>query len=99
MRTFWQKVTSRKFLAALLGVASGLAMLFGLDEGIVTSVAGAVTALGSVVVYIASEGKIDAAAVAHAAEELEKARAEIAELQAKVADLKPPEPAGETEAA
>lgn len=98
MRTFWQKITSRKFLAALLGVASGLAMLFGLDEGIVTSVAGAVTALGSVVVYIASEGKIDAAAVAHAAEELEKARAEIAELQAKVADLKPPE-SGETEAA
>jgi len=69
-----KKLTSRKFLAALLGVASGLAMLFGLDEGVVTAVAGAVTALGSVVAYIASEGRIDAAAVGRAAAEAEKAR-------------------------
>ena len=98
MRTFWQKVTSRKFLAMLLGVASGLAMLFGLDQGVITAVAGAVTALGSAVAYIVSEGKIDVAAVTRAAEELEKARKEIAELQAKVAKPKPPE-SGETEAA
>jgi len=99
MRTFWQKMTSRKFLAMLLGVASGLAMLFGLDQGVITAVAGAVTALGSAVAYIVSEGKIDVAAVTRAAEELEKARKEIERLQAKVAELKPPEPAGETEAA
>jgi phage shock protein PspC (stress-responsive transcriptional regulator) len=74
---FLRKLTSRKFLAALLGVASGLAMLFGLDEGVVTAVAGAVTALGSVVAYIASEGRIDAAAVAKAAGAAEKAREEL----------------------
>lgn len=55
-----QKLTSRKFLTALLGLASGLAMIFGVDEQAVTQVAGAVTALGSVVSYIFAEAKIDA---------------------------------------
>ena len=56
-----QKLSSRKFLTALLGVASGLAMIFGVDEQAVTQVAGAVTALASVVSYILAEAKIDAA--------------------------------------
>ena len=56
-----QKLSSRKFLTALLGVASGLAMIFGVDEQAVTQVAGAVTALASVVSNIFAEAKIDAA--------------------------------------
>ena len=56
-----QKFSSRKFLTALLGVASGLAMIFGVDEQAVTQVAGAVTALASVISYIFAEAKIDAA--------------------------------------
>ena len=56
-----QKLSSRKFLTALLGVASGLAMIFGVDEQAVTQVAGAVTALASVISYILAEAKIDAA--------------------------------------
>ena len=56
-----QKLSSRKFLTALLGVASGLAMIFGVDEQAVTQVAGAVTALASVVSYIFAEAKVDAA--------------------------------------
>lgn len=78
-----RKITSRKFLAAVAGLVTGLAMAFGLDTGVITSVAGAVVSLVSVATYIVTEGKIDAAAVAQAVEcvstaveELEKAETE-----------------------
>ena len=58
-----RKLSSRKLWAALVGVVSGLAMAFGLDENIVSSVAGAVVSLASVVTYIMTEGKVDAASV------------------------------------
>lgn len=74
MKEFLNKLKSRKFLAALAGIVTGLSMIFGLDENIITTVAGAVTALGSVVVYVAAEGKIDAEAVKQALIEAEKAK-------------------------
>ena len=58
-----RKLSSRKLWAAFVGVVSGLAMAFGLDENIVSSVAGAVVSLASVVTYIMTEGKVDAAGV------------------------------------
>mgnify|MGYP007086803031 FL=1 len=63
MQNFLKKLTSRKFLAALAGVAAGLAMVFGVDETTISTVAGAVTTVASVVSYIMSEGMVDAAAV------------------------------------
>lgn len=60
------KLTSRKLWAAIAGLVSGLAMVFGLDEGIVGTVAGAVVAVGSVLTYIITEGKIDAESVKNA---------------------------------
>ena len=63
MQNFLKKLTSRKFLAALAGVATGLAMVFGVDETTISTVAGAVTTVASVVGYIMSEGMVDAAAV------------------------------------
>ena len=63
MQNFLKKLTSRKFLAALAGVATGLAMVFGVDETTISTVAGAVTTVASVVSYIMSEGIVDAAAV------------------------------------
>ena len=63
MQTFIRKITSRKFLAALAGVATGLAMVFGVDETAISTVAGAVTTVASVVRYIMYEGMGDAAAV------------------------------------
>ena len=63
MQTFIRKITSRKFLAALAGVATGLAMVFGVDETAISTVAGAVTTVAIVVSYIMSEGMVDAAAV------------------------------------
>ncbi len=63
MQNLLKKLTSRKFLAALAGVATGLAMVFGVDETTISTVAGAVTTVASVVSYIMSEGMVDAAAV------------------------------------
>ena len=63
MVAFLKKLTSRKFLTCIAGVILGVCMTFGLDEGTVNIIAGAVTSIVSVVIYIYSEGKIDAAAV------------------------------------
>lgn len=38
-------------------------MIFGLDEGAIDTVAGAIVSLGSICTYIYTEGKIDATAV------------------------------------
>ena len=60
------KLTSRKFLLALVGMVSGLALTFGVEGSeiveIVTTVGGIITALGSAVTYINAEAKVDAAA-------------------------------------
>lgn len=63
-----RKLTSRKLWLALAGVATGIAVILGVDGSEITSVAGAVTALASVVTYIITEGKVDAAAVKNAVE-------------------------------
>lgn len=58
-----EKLSSRKLWAAVAGVVTGLAMVFGLDEGVVNTVAGAVVSVASIVTYIITEGKIDAEGV------------------------------------
>ena len=63
METLKRKLSSRKLWAAVAGIVMGLAMVFGLDEGIVTDVAGAVVSVASVITYIITEGRIDADAV------------------------------------
>lgn len=65
------KLSSRKLWAAIAGVVMGVAMVFGLDENTISTVSGAVVAVVSVISYIVTEGKVDAAAVKTA---LEKAR-------------------------
>ena len=60
MKKFLGKLKSRKFLTCISGVVMGVCMVFGLDEGTVNTIAGAVVAASSVVSYICVEGKIDA---------------------------------------
>lgn len=60
MKIDWKaKLTSRKMWAAIVGIISGLALVFGLDQDIISTISGAVVAIGSVVAYIVSEGKVD----------------------------------------
>ena len=63
MSNFLRKISSRKLWLALAGIATGIAMALGADTGEISTVAGAVTAIVSVVTYIITEGKIDAAGV------------------------------------
>ena len=61
-----QKLSSRKLWAAVAGLVMGLSMVFGLDENTVSTVSGAVVSVASVIAYIVTEGKVDAAAVGDA---------------------------------
>ena len=58
-----RKLSSRKLWAAIAGVVTRLAMVFKLDESTISSVAGAVVSMASVVSYIITEGKVDAESV------------------------------------
>lgn len=66
MNEMMKKLTSRKFLLALVGTVSGLALAMGVEgseiEQIVATVGGIVTAVGSIAAYIGGEAKVDAAA-------------------------------------
>ena len=69
MSVDWRrKLSSRKLWAAIAGIVAGLAMVFGLDENAVNTVAGAVVSVASVVAYIMAEGKVDAESVKKALE-------------------------------
>lgn len=60
MNNIIRKLTSRKFLMAVVGVVIGVAMTFGVESG---EIVGAVTTVASIISYINGEAKIDAAAV------------------------------------
>lgn len=62
MSNFVRKITSRKFIVAIVGVIVGLAAAFGVDASEYAQVAGLVTTAASIVAYIVGESKIDAAA-------------------------------------
>lgn len=66
MSTKWvQKLTSRKLWVALIGVAVGLGMAFGVEgseiEEVVAMMSGALMAFGSIREYIKGESSVDAA--------------------------------------
>ena len=63
MKEILRKLSSRKLWMAIAGVATGVAMALGVDSTEIGTVAGAVTALISVVTYIYVEGKVDAEGV------------------------------------
>lgn len=68
MNDIVRKLTSRKFLMALVGMVSGLALAFGVEGNeiieIVSAVGGILTAMGSAIAYINAEAKVDAASAA-----------------------------------
>lgn len=74
MNNLAKKLSSRKLWAAVAGLVAGLAMFFGLDESIISTVSGAVVAVASVITYIITEGRIDAEAVKKAVESVQDAK-------------------------
>ena len=80
MRNLLGKLASRKLWMALGGLAAGLAMALGVEVSDVSAVAGAVTAVASVITYIVTEGKLDADRVKTAVESIQQA-ADVLENQ------------------
>lgn len=73
METLKRKFSSRKLWAAIAGILIGVATIFGLDENTINTVSGAVVAVGSIIAYIAAEGKIDTARIKNAADKVQDA--------------------------
>lgn len=81
MKSLLKKLFSRKLWTALAGLAAGLALAFGLDQEAVSAAAGAVVSVVSVVTYIVTEGRIDAAAVKTAIEDVQEAVEEVTTIE------------------
>ena len=73
MNNIMLKLTSRKLWMAIAGIATGVAMVLGVDGSEITSVAGGVVALISCIAYIITEGKIDAESVKNAIIDIQEA--------------------------
>lgn len=73
MSNIIQKFSSRKLWMAIAGIATGIAMVLGVDATEITSVAGGMVALISCVTYIITEGKIDAESVKNTIVEVQEA--------------------------
>lgn len=73
MNDFIRKISSRKLWVALAGIAAGIAMVLGVSESDISTVAGTVLTLTSAVTYIFTEGKIDSERVKTAAESVREA--------------------------
>ena len=58
-----QKLTSRKFWAALIGFITALMVAFGVDNLTIEQVVALITAASTLIAYIIGEGMVDAARI------------------------------------
>ena len=63
MRSWKEKLTSRKFWAAVIGVVISVMVMFGADEDTQTKTVGIITASAVLISYIVGEGMTDKAHV------------------------------------
>lgn len=61
MQTFIRKITSRKFIVAVIGIIVGLAAAFGIEENEYAQMVGLIGSIVSAISYIIGEAKVDAA--------------------------------------
>ena len=81
MRTMIQKLKSTKLWCAIAGMIIGIAIAMGGDTGTIQTVAGAVTSLVSLVTYIITEGRVDAAAVGQTVSDIQNAVDAVATIK------------------
>ncbi len=72
MNKFISKLTSRKFWVAMISTFVGIAELFGAEGELVSVIVGSLLALLPSLIYIITEGKIDAAGAQKLADDVEK---------------------------
>lgn len=63
MRTWKDKLTSRKFWAAVVGVVISVMVIFGYSDEEKTKITGLIMATGTLIAYIVGEGMTDKAHV------------------------------------
>lgn len=62
MKINWvQKLTSRKFWAAIVAVITSICVIFGVEDITMEQVTALVMAVGALIAYILGEGFVDAA--------------------------------------
>ena len=62
MKINWvQKLTSRKFWAAIVAVITSVCVIFGVEDITTEQIAALVIAVGALIAYILGEGFVDAA--------------------------------------
>jgi len=62
MKINWkQKLTSRKFWAAVIGFVTALMVAFGVDDLTIEQIIGLITAASTLIAYIIGEGMVDVA--------------------------------------
>lgn len=54
-----RKLTSRKFWIAVATMVSGILMMFGVADGTVEVISGAIVTVSGAIVYMIMEGKVD----------------------------------------
>lgn len=62
-QTILEKLTSRKFWAAIATIVAGLIMLFGCAETTAETISGAIMVIGGAVGYMIAEGIVDAKSI------------------------------------
>lgn len=64
MKINWkQKLTSRKFWAAIIGFVTAIMVAFNVSDLTIEQVVGLITAASTLIAYIIGEGMVDAARV------------------------------------
>lgn len=64
MKINWkQKLTSRKFWAAVIGFVTAILVAFGVNDPTIEQVVGMITAASTLIAYIIGEGMVDAARI------------------------------------
>lgn len=58
-----QKLTSRKFWAALIGFATSMMVAFGVNDLTIEQAIAVITAASTLIAYIVGEGMVDAARI------------------------------------
>lgn len=63
-----QKLTSRKFWAAIIGFVTSIMVVFGVNDLTIEQVVALITAASTLIAYIIGEGMVDAARITAEAE-------------------------------
>ncbi len=64
MKINWkQKLTSRKFWAAVIGFVTAMMVAFGINDLTIEQVIAVITAASTLIAYIIGEGMVDAARI------------------------------------